>query len=307
MNRSISTIEGNRRRSWISIAVGTVIGCFLGVGAGSSGPSVFYLAGYCLVLAGIVWAIVWFAFVRPTPVLKGPVLFGCIYLAILVCGISASGFAKIQGETARASILEMQRRMANGDRNIDATPVAKGEAGIVEGFIKGRMVLAASRLDDYEREMKATGIQEMFSKASLTRPDALTSVEASITSAEAVVEKYAGLNAGLYQEGAQQVATLAISPAVRQQLLDGMAQASEQQKPLVDEAWSLQRHILKEYRWALAVLKAGRWKFQGDTLVFARPADLVAFNQHLDAVDALVKRQDEVWAALRQGGSAAAP
>lgn len=191
---SVIVVKPARATGWIGIGLAAAAAALYGAYAGREGQNLAYLIGYCLPGTGAIWAAAWFWAVKPSKVLKGPVLFALVYSVALVTGLVAGQLVEQQAKTALAGIADARQEMRNGANGIDARPRAKEEAGRIEGFMRERIIEAANDAANYERDLHDNGLDLVFLPTNLAKPDALKRMRVSISQAEKVVARYKALS-----------------------------------------------------------------------------------------------------------------
>lgn len=295
MSEHATAISTKAERSgWIGAGLALVAAGLFGAYAGREGPNLAYLIGYCLPGTGVIWVAAWFSAVKPSMVLKGPVLFAIIYVAALSAGLLAGLVAGQQANTALAGMAEARREMISGDKRIDPRPKAGGEAGRMEAFMRERMIEAAEDSANYRRDLAETGLNAAFVPDHLAKPDGLEKLQSSLSRAQAVVARYKALSHSRPLQTRQAAEGLGLSPNLRSNFLSGIDQTQAKQAPLVAESWQLEEDALEAYRSVLAVLERRRWSVSSGRIMFSDATDLAEFNRLMDRATNTTSQQTEL-------------
>jgi hypothetical protein len=264
------------------------------------------LAG--LVLGGVTWLVVYFALVRQRNRRAGLKHF------FLLIGLAAFSHLAVelapvygaltrdtgQEDLAQQGIVDSYRKLQSGAATIDNRPLAHGDAGVIEGFVRTNLSKSLELHRAYLGEVRAAGLESIFSEANLA-PDAnLTRVDGKLRDITDIVEKYRRLSLLRADQINADAGRLPISEAGRKSVLAGIADARQRQDADLRKAWDSEAAIVDEYRGAASLLRAarGHWTFQSGKLAFERPADLNAFRGHIDNVKRIVDEEKALQARI---------
>lgn len=264
------------------------------------------LAG--LLLGGITWLVVYFALVRQRNRRAGLkhvfILIGLAAFSHLAVELAPVYGALTrdthQEDLARQGIADSYRKLQSGAATIDNRPLAHGDAGVIEGFVRANLSKSLELHQAYLGEIRAAGLEAIFSEANLA-PDAnLTRVDGKLRDMTDIVEKYRRLSLLRVDQINTDAARLAISDAGRKSVLAGIADARQRQEADLRKAWDSEAAIVDEYRGAASLLRGarGHWTFQSGKLAFERPADLNAFRGHIDNVRRIVDEEKALQARI---------
>jgi hypothetical protein len=264
------------------------------------------LAG--LMLGGVTWLVVYFAIVRQRNrraglkhffILVG--LAGFSHLAVELAPVYGALTRDTQQEDlAQQGIVDSYRKLQSGATAIDNRPLAHGDAGVIEGFVRTNLRKSLALHQAYLGEIRAAGLESIFSEANLGADTNLSRVDGKLRDMTDIVEKYRRLSLLHADQIDAEAERLPISAVGRKSLLAGIADARPRQDADLKKAWGNEAAIVDEYRGAASLLRStrGHWTFQGGKLAFERPADLNAFRSHIDNVRRIVDEEKALQARI---------
>jgi hypothetical protein len=261
-----------------------------------------------LVLGGITWLVVYFTLVRQRNRRAGLkhffLLIGLAAFAHLAVELApvygALNRDTQQEDLARQGIVDSYRKVQAGAAAIDNRPLAHGDAGLIEGFVRANLSKSLALHQAYLGEVRAAGLESIFSEASLAPDTNLTRIDGKLRDITDIVEKYRRLSLLRADQINADAARLRISDAGRKSVLGGIADARQRQDADLKKAWDSEAAIIDEYRGAAALLRGsrGHWTFESGKLAFERPADLSAFRGHIQNVRRIVDEERALQARI---------
>jgi hypothetical protein len=261
-----------------------------------------------LLLGGGTWLVVYFALVRQRNRQAGLrhffILVGLATFAHLAIELSPVYGAlrrdTRQEDLARQGIVDSYRKLQSGARAIDNRPLAHGDSGVIEAFVRTNLGKSLDLHQAYLGEIRAAGLEAVFSEASLASDANLVRTDAKLREVADIVEKYRRLSLLRADQIDADAQRLPVSDASRQSVLDGIAEARPRQDAEIKQAWNNEAAIVAEYQGAAAQLRAarGHWRFDNGKLVFERQADLNAFRVHLSNVSRIVEEEKSLQARI---------
>jgi hypothetical protein len=253
------------------------------------------LAG-SLIWAGIVWAIIYFAFVRSRAPSRGPGYFAAMaVVAFLVNGVIMLGISghanRDQNKIAVREITGDMRNidaLAHGKQTLDTRVKAQGEAGVMEGVIKSTLARVLADRQAYRQELEAIGFKAVLSPPRLAQDPGLQRTRAILEKAHGIISKYRKINAGRIDEMRAAVVNSNMTPDGKASFLKGMASSEQQSRAELERVWTLEDDIVSKMQGAVGVLARaqGRWVVRGNKLLFVRPNEMVAYQNAIAAVRA---------------------
>ena len=261
-----------------------------------------------LLIGGGTWLVVYFALVRQRNrraglrhlfLLVGLATFA--HLAIMLVPVyGALGRDTGQEDLAARGIADSYRKFQSGAAAIDRQPLAHGDAGVVEGFVRANLDQTLGLHRAYVGEVRATGLETIFSQASLAPDPSLSQAEGRLRDITDIVEKYRRLSLLHADRIEADAARLPVSEASRRSVLAGIAAVRPRQYADLKRAWDNEGAIVAEYQAAVGVLRAarGHWAFVEGKLSFERPADLNAFRARLANVRRIVDEEKSLQARI---------
>jgi hypothetical protein len=262
-----------------------------------------------LVTVGIVWAIVYFAFVRRAGLVLFLVLFGAT-VAVDGTGLyllDMTGREAVARDNAQMAIAmqEIRRAVAAlGDPNkppIDLTVKSTGYAGVLEGAAKRELAAQRKAADDYHAAIAATDYPGILTPGRLGARGGLAAAHRKLTEAVAAIRGYRNAMQAAEDDYRASLTAAAMPDAVRTEALNGFDLSLVRERPRIervleaDDALFVEAFTLVD---DLAHAK-GRWFGQGKAIEFAEPADARAYNAHVLRLRRLTAEQNAAVAASR--------
>lgn len=296
-----SHIDEGRRSAWPpkALVVAMVLAAILGAGAGVRAPDVGYQLGAAVGTALIVWAAVWFGFLRKRHQLKPWAAYLWLYAATATAGIGVALYQTSQAEIAKTSLAEAIEHYAAGERSIKTSSAASGDLGSVEALTKEALRTAANDRRDYAAEMEGAGLGALFTNETLGRVDWLARAQITLQRAGEISAKYRALGNERRQEFRARAEQLAVSSSTKTSLIAAVEESDRKKAAMVDRSWDIEDEVLAEASKAIDLLASaeGRWRIEGGELQFDRQSDLDAFNGHFRRMTALVAEQEAIHGA----------
>lgn len=261
-----------------------------------------------LLIGGGTWLVVYFALVRQRNRRAGLRHFFLLvglaavsHLAIMLVPVyGALGRDTRQEDLAALGIADSYRKLKAGAPAIDRQPLAHGDAGAVEAFVRANLDQTLGLHRAYVGEVRAAGIEAIFSQASLAPDASLSQTEGRLRDIADIVEKYRRLSLMHADQIQVDAARLPVSEASRRSVMAGIAAARPHQDADLKRSWDNEAAIVAEYQAAEAVLHTsrGHWAFVQGKLSFERPADLSAFRGRLANVRRIVEEERGLQARI---------
>lgn len=217
----------------------------------SLGESIGGVLGAGLFIGGLIWLVVYFAFVKPSGHRNGTKYFLVLAMAAML-GAAPFRFVELSagGLSARVDSITAEYR-------------------------------AEMKADDeaYFEELKATGFEARLGTFGRMATDPVAA-EATAAKALAVAEKYRSIDAARGPKVRARLAALELTGSQRQDLLGGFDSGYNAKRPLVEDVWRLEIEAIKNLLEGARILKRARGRFtvDGDNVMFNRQSDLNAFQ-----------------------------
>ena len=194
------------------------------------------------------------------------------------------------------------RQSEKGGAPVDVRPTARGDAGTLEAIARQLIAQVAADRQHYGAEISALGFPGFMAPERLATDRGLHATRARLTQAAAVVEKYRALQMSRIRDYRDAVAKAGISDVDKQAALARIDSDVSENVIRINRSWDLEADILGEYKQAVEVLARaqGDWVVFHHTLRFSRPADLQAFNSHVQNARNLGKQETEDQAEARE-------
>ena len=252
----------------------------------------------------VIWAVLFFAFVRPRAPHRGAAHLAFIAATILLTQLvavgSTLGIAKITDNRAQSRIAMQSMKsdlatIARADPEhpptIDLHPKATGPAGAVEGAVKTYFSNVLNDRAHYIADLKSEGFITVMSPRNLASDPGLKRSRRIMDGARALVAKYQALNTQRVEEIKRAIHSSGLSDEEKAGFDEGLAGNSR-----AAEIWALEFKIVDECQQAVDGLAhaRGRWLAEGEMLRFADAGDMEDYNRHIQAIKAIAAQEDSL-------------
>jgi hypothetical protein len=219
-----------------------------------------YATGGALVAAVLVWAAIYFLWVRQRRPQAGAPHFVILLVASIGTALLVANLAGAVKDN-RATEATLKRLGADYYAQID-----QDTAG-------------------YKREFEAIGLKQILTPETLAHAD-FPALRARIQSGHALVARYHALQIAHRAQMRERIAKADIGEANRVRALRGFDRGAASVAPISDRNFALEDQMLSEADGVIQVLarSKGQWSASGPMIQFRRPADLAEFDAHMDAI-----------------------
>lgn len=268
----------------------------MAVGAGSVLMWLATVLGLALVTTGVIGAILWFAFIRPSrprwimPVLAGLLVITTVFGLGFSRGIGEGLEARRQEEIAIAELNSVVDMIASGDiktLRIDTRPKAKGEAGEIEQVVKTSLADVLQVARKYDAEVTALNLDGLSAQpATRTR---LKEQARRFEQARSLTKAYRTDVLASLRAIPDRVEAARIDDSAKKSFMRGYNRAIANGTGDLDRQLDLTEKLidlnLEQIRWLLA--RPNVWQQQGDRIAFYEQSDLNTFNRQVQAIEAV--------------------
>ncbi len=279
--------------------------------AASRGPQLLG-AGFGIVIAstliwaGIVWAVIYFAFVRSRAPSRGPAYFivllvvGFLVNGVIMLGVSSVAQRDANDAQAKVflhevgSVVHNSKDLVSGKQALDTRIHAKGDAGIAEGVVKTLFARLLADRQAYREELKDIGLHELFSASHLAADPGLRRTRVTLEKAHDVVAKYRALTLRHFAEMRTMAENSAMSAEAKADFVRGVDSGMADSGAQIEQEWALEDGIITKMQSATAILTRGRWVARGNKILFSNPADMVAFNTKIGEIKADMEHEKAI-------------
>lgn len=179
---------------------------------------------------------------------------------------------------------------------IDPTPKATGFYGELERVIK---TVAGERLAQhkaYLQDLNDIGMPRLLDAHRLARDTGLVESRMILEQAEHLVPKYQQQSLQVLKDMPALIRSLAIREPEKQKMLTRLDASLAQRNANLEQVWSLEARILREFGQMITLLDDNRqhWYADHDELLFDRNDDLNRFHQHMAAIGKLSAEQEKL-------------
>ncbi len=264
------------------------------------------LAGECLSEAAVVWFIVWvlsYAIFGGSRGAKNIVVYCAIYASLFLGGLINASLNKQQAIKAVSSVQEEFARvtavaMTTGGQPREvvlpqaAAPVAKGEFGEVEKFMKVFMAELVSQRNDYQKEFEAIGWNSILDLHRIEEDANLSESRMIISKARMIVKSYKLKTDDLMGGVKKNIDNLAISSRLKDEIIYGFDHNIVRARKQIDAVWCCEESKIKGFENIIELLATSKnWSVKGGKMLFQSEADLARFNSYVSAIRETAKQQ----------------
>lgn len=300
---SKSITDGN---AWI-VALVVLCLAILGYGAFYSTNAISnpaFLAGQYSVNALFIWVVFYFLFIRNRGSKIGSIAFAAIFLALFTGALFSAKKQKQQATQAVSSIQQELNRLVEGatdsngsptrlDRAVSKAPVATGEFGEMERFMKSVLDKNVALRNDYLLEFEAIGWVSILDAKRIKNDASLSKSRAMVDRAKAIVDKYEAKTAEMLQGARAEIDSLNLSDTSKKSMLAGFEKGVSESAKQLDEQWRLEKETVRQFENIFLMLAANKeWVVDGDQLLFYTEEDLAQYNSYLQTIQDLTQQQE---------------
>lgn len=295
-------------RAWMW-ALGVLSFCLLGysfVGGQRNSLGTFAFAlGYWLIPSGVLAAV--FCAIAKSSRDYWWAVFGILYLSA-IAGQGLGSQARQQEEAGKAldgmkeSFVAFSEQMNTGPdappSKIELQPEttkASGDMGVMELFTKQLLNAGATIHNEYLKALEAAGWMKILDVDRLKSDPTMKESHAIIEAATAVVQEHKAKSLTMFEVLPERVKQAPFqSEASRRDFLKGLEVGLTNGRRNSLKTWDYEEKIVREYSAVIDVLTRSQGRYEIDannSLIFQSDADAQDFNEHMAAIDSLVKEQ----------------
>ena len=258
-----------------------------------------YLIGSNLVYTTIIGGIFYFVVAKKHGNFASWFSFFIILVSLVISSYIGE-YQMMRGAKQAVTNIEdklIKKQLINGSQNrttnINTTHKANGDFGEIETFIKERIDEVASINNNYQKELIATGLNEILDPQRLKKDVSLIESKTIVQKANELAKKYNDKSMNSLNEGIEKINSLDISPSLKQKMLIGYKTSMEQAKIRGNAAWTLESKIIKEFENIINFLSArnGAWTIKDNQILFQNDNDIQKINSYYAEIKNLQKQQ----------------
>jgi len=301
--------QKNNDNIW-KVALALVCAAILGYGffySKNTTSNLAYLIGFSFPLALLIWAIFYSAVARKRGAKIAGFSFLAIYISMIANGLIGYSHHKQEAKQAISEIKKQYSELIDSstdsqgfpkriDKPIDTTPIASGEFGEMERFLKEIMNQMASQRNDYLLELEAIGWNSILDANRIKADKTFIEGKVTIQKAKVVVAKYTKITQSSYKDIKDNISSLDISESSKKEMLTGFNRELRKSKATVDAMWTLEAKTISEFDKIITLLAAKKsaWAVEGEQILFYNDSDLERFNSYIATIQNIVKQQEAI-------------
>lgn len=182
------------------------------------------------------------------------------------------------------------------EEKLDTAPVAKGDSGEMERFMKTQMNKMVSLRNDYLLELDAIGWDKIFDMDRIKQDSSLVESKAMIKKAKDIVVKYKEKTHNLFEGSRMEIDNLNLSGNSKQEFIRGYEDGIANARTKTDTLWDLEAKVVSEFESIFALLDARKssWAIQNGQILFADNSDLDTFNSYIAKIQELTAKEEAI-------------
>jgi hypothetical protein len=239
-----------------------------------------YHLGYNSFCASVLWAVLYFGFLRRSGWGVGVVLFLTLLATGLAANYATPGPNKGQLQAFTHSLQRDYDNMRAG-RTVQSAAPAAGPLGPLQAVMNQEMVDTAANHKNYLAEIADSGVLDLLKPDVMIRRPA--NAKARIAKARAIIAKYRDISAAQVVTVRAAIANGALADDLKAQTLKGFDEAAPRGKMMVAQIWDDESRLVDEID-AIDTLLArtrGTWFVRQHKFVFSDLRTLNAYNDHI--------------------------
>lgn len=288
-----------KRRVPVALIITMVVAAILGAGSGFGATNIPFLLGNVLPLSALAWAILHFAVLKPRGDRQGWRSFILVYASAFVAGLMVMQLKEREMIKARSGVLSSFEQLVSGSRDVNTTRTASGEAGALEEHLKNFFSTVANDRRDYDAELTALDIENIFTPENLRADPQLTETKFRVRRAAAIAEKYTALAERRVQDFRAGTAAIQTTEDTKRSLLEGIDQGEVKHGPRRRRVWELERLMLGEVEKAVTLLSSEQWSFEGDQIAFQDERKAEVYNGYMTNMNRYAKESETLTVDLQ--------
>ncbi|MFZ6679683.1 hypothetical protein [Undibacterium sp. Tian12W] len=175
------------------------------------------------------------------------------------------------------------------------TPRASGQYGEIERLLKDIMMGAATFRNDYVRDLKATGWENITDIKRIRQDKDMLESKRILNAARAVVNKFEGNTENLFETYRAKINALSLDEEAKRGLLKGFNRSAQNSKNQFAQNWALEKKTMQEVEGMLTLLTdKKKWNLQGEQIIFYDRVVMAQFDQHQQRLQSISKEQDDM-------------
>jgi hypothetical protein len=249
----------------------------------------------------LIWGVAYFFWLRHFSkwAAIGSFFFLLIFATLVGLGKTGNAVEALKTDTAGLTELEI------GKDGKLVIPEGMQGRGPISALVGGLAAKNLAITTEFEAELAATGVVDMFFANKLTAQPRILTNCGSIAAIKPRIEKHRADQKAIINAALVDAEKLDIPSDFKIGFVSGMRSALNNNFGEVDQQWDLHSRSMDAAQSACIVLARRNWRAKGDLFEFTQQRDLDVFNRHNDElnriaaqIDELLKQQD---ARLKKG------
>ena len=263
------------------------------------------VAGEYLVYALVIWGLFHAFFLRKRGSKINSIAFTAIYLALFVGAlVSAQKHKDMQVSQAVSSIQQEMTRVAKAatdsagigtriEREPPQAPVASGEFGVLERFMKEHIDRMVSHHNDYLLELETIGWSRVLDTECIKHDATLFVGRQMVERAKEIVDKYEKKMSQQMVRTRAKIELLTVSTAAKKAMLDGFDRGAKESAKQQEALWRLEKQVVQQVENIFLLLADSKdWVIEDEKLLFSSDDEVDRFNSYLQAIQDLGQQQE---------------
>ena len=263
-----------------------------------------FLFGYYLPSSIIIWIVYFIVGLRKLNARKIGVTFLAIYVSMMASGLIGYSQNRLQAKTVIDEIRNEWEGVSESTTStggmpgrihtkVETKPKSHGEYGEIERYAKNVMDQMVSQRNSYINEISGIGWNSILDASRIEKDVSLAESKTLIRNARALVKKYSEKTQVLLNDSKENIHSLNVSESVKKSMIIGFEEGMDIAAADIEETWELEKQAINEFASIIDLLAAttNDWIIQGGQILFLDEADLTKFNNHILAIQEIVKKQ----------------
>ena len=249
--------------------------------------------GDALFMGTLVWAVLYFAFVRSRASRLGPAYWAILCAVYLVANIGLLAFVKTIADSDDAQMHVAAGEIAkafSAAQNptgcaIDMRIAATGDAGEMERVTKATLTKFCKAKVDFAARTSTLGVSTMMAPSHFATTSGVADTRAKLVQVREAIRALRTEITDLIAGYRKEIQTSRLGDRNKAAMLAGLDKAMTSDLARVNALLDYEDSEYVEFQAMTGILAhpKGRWEVRGNKLLFANAADLSAYQAHLNA------------------------
>ena len=285
------------------------------VRAGDYAPLAGALTGHTMVIAVVVFAILYVLLLRGSDASRGVRYFLTIFFITIAVDAGLIAAAKniaaqhdVQYRQALADMGRMMQLSKSKNDEVSGFQIhATGDAGVIAAITKNEISTMVRLRNEYQTKVHALGLRSALAPASLATDGGPKEARMRIVAARALVKTYRDAELKALADAQSAIANARLPASEKEQVLAGFDRSVKNERPMLEEMWDDEDGMLAESDAMTHDLAQANWKARGAGFVFSSRRDLETYQAHQQKIHQLAQDERDTVARLQANATVKIP